>query len=112
MLVMKISTISSIIAGTLGVLLGVYLVSRVWKRRLEIRILRMAYVVLGAILGLFAWFFIVIPLAFMLTSPSDVLGGVIAILLLPVLMAIVAVIMDAVGKRRNYRPFMERGGNI
>jgi hypothetical protein len=105
-------SISSIIAVSFGALLGVYLISRVWKRRLEIRILHMAYVWLGAILGMFAWFFIVIPLDFVLTVPGGVLGGVIVFLLLPVLMATGAVIMDAIGKRRDYRLFMEEGGNI
>jgi hypothetical protein len=106
--------ISFIISVSFGALLGAYLASRVWKRRLEIRILRMAYVGVGAMLGMFAWFFIVIPLDFALYSPGGVLrGGVIVFLLCPVLMAIGAVIMDAIGKRRDYRPFMEaRGGNI
>jgi uncharacterized membrane protein len=104
---------SSIISVSFASLLGAYLASRVWKRRLEIRILHVAYVGFGAMLGMFAWFFIVIPLAFVLNLPGGVLGGVIVFLLCPILMGIGAVIMDAVGKRRDYRPFMEaRGGNI
>jgi uncharacterized membrane protein len=105
---------SSIISVSFGSLLGAYLASRVWKRRLEIRILRVAYVGFGAMLGMFAWFFIAIPLDFVLNFSGGVLGGgVIVFLLCPVLMGIGAVIMDAVGKRRDYRPFMEaRGGNI
>jgi uncharacterized membrane protein len=103
--------ISSIIVTSFGVLLGSYLVSRVWKRRSEIRILRMGYIAGGVTLGILAWSFIVIPLAFVL--PVGFLEGVILFLLCPVLMAMGAVIMDAVGKRRDYRPFMEaRGGNI
>jgi hypothetical protein len=102
-----------IISVSFGPLLGFYLASRVWKRRLEIRILRVAYVGLGAMLGMFAWFFIVIPLDFVLYSPGGVLrGGVIVFLLLPVLMGIGALIMGAIGKRRDYRPFMQGGGNI
>ena len=104
--------ISSIVAISFGVLLGSYLVSRVWKRRSEIRILRMGYIAGGVTLGILAWSFIVIPLAFALNLPGGVLGGVILFLLCPVLMAIGAVIMDAVGKRRDYQPFYGRGGNI
>jgi hypothetical protein len=104
--------ISSIIATSFGVLLGSHLVSRVWKRRSEIRILRMGYIVGGVTLGILSWSFIVIPLAFVLNLPGGVLGGVILFLLCPVLMAIGAVIMDAVGKRRDYQPFYGRGGNI
>jgi hypothetical protein len=67
---------------------------------------------LGAILGMFAWpFFIVLNLIFKI-FPSGVLVGVIVFLLLPVLMAIGAVITDAVGKRRDYQPFYGRGENI
>ncbi|MGB8779569.1 MAG: hypothetical protein WCD81_02850 [Candidatus Bathyarchaeia archaeon] len=62
-----------------------------------------------------AWTCIVyLDLAFKI-FPSGVLGGVIGFLLLPVLMAIGAVIMDAVGKRRDYQPyypFHGGGGNI
>jgi predicted neutral ceramidase superfamily lipid hydrolase len=105
--------VSSIIFVSFGGLLGAYLVSRVWERRSEIRILRMGYIAGGVVLGMFAWSFIVIPLDFVMNLPGGFLGGVIAFLLLPVLMAIGAVTMDAVGKRRDYRPFMEgRGGNI
>jgi len=43
-----------IIAWSFGVLLGAYLISRAWKRRLETRILRMAYAAGGAVLGMFA----------------------------------------------------------
>ena len=98
----------SIIAVSFGILLGAYLVSRVWKRRFETRTLRMAYVVGGVVLGMFAWSFILIPLALIFNIPAE---GVIIILLLFILMAIGAVIMDAIGKRRDYRPPME-GGNI
>ena len=99
----------SIIVVSFGILLGAYLTSRVWKRRFEIRILRMAYVAGGVFLGIFAWSFIVIPLALVYDFPGE---GAIVILLLFVLVAIGAVIMDAFGKRRDYRPFMEGGGNI
>ena len=106
-----IRSLFSIIAIALGILLGAYLTSRVWKRRFETRILRMAYVMGGVVLGMFAWAFIVIPIAlvFGAREPSE---GVIEFLLLFVLIAIGAVIMDAIGKRRNYRPLMEGEGNI
>jgi len=98
----------SIIAVSFGILLGAYLASRVWKRRFETRTLRMVYVAGGVVLGMFAWSFILIPLALVFDIPAE---GVIVILLLFILMAIGAVIMDAIGKRRDYRPLME-GGNI
>ena len=104
-----VRSLFSMIATAFGILLGVYLTSRVWKRRFEIRILRMAYVAGGVVLGMFAWSFIVIPLALVFDIPGE---GAIVILLLFVLMGIGAVIMDAIGKRRNYQPFMEGGGNI
>lgn len=102
-----VRSLFSIIAVSFGILLGAYLTSRVWKRRFETRILRMAYLAGGAVLGMFAWSFIIIPLALVFDVPSE---GAIVILLLFVLMAVGAVILDTVGKRRDYRPFME-GGN-
>jgi len=104
-----VRSLFSIIAVSFGILLGAYLTSRVWKRRFKTRILRMAYVAGGVVLGMFAWSFIVIPLALAFDIPSE---GAIVILLLFVLMAIGAMIMDVLGKRRDYRPFMEGGGNI
>jgi len=104
-----IRSLFSIIAIALGFLLGAYLTSRVWKRRFETRILRMAYVMGGVVLGMFAWAFIVIPLALVFDIPLE---GAIVILLLFVLMAIGAITMDTIGKRRGYRPFMEERGNI
>ena len=104
-----VRSLFSVIAVSFGTLLGVYLTSRVWKRRFETRTLRMAYVAGGVVLGMFAWSFIVIPLALVFDIPGE---GAIVILLLFVLMAIGAVIMDVIGKRRDYRPFMEGGGNI
>jgi len=104
-----VRSLFSIISVSFGVLLGAYLISRVWKRRLETGTLRMAYAAGGAVLGMFAWSFIVIPLALVFDIPGE---GVIVILLLFVLVAIGAVIMDVFGKRRDYRPFIEGGGNI
>ena len=103
-----VRSLFSIIAVSFGILLGAYLTSRMWKRRFETHILRMAYVAGGVVLGMFAWSFIIIPLALVFDIPGE---GAIVILLLFVLMAVGAIILDTVGKRRDYRPFME-GGNI
>ena len=63
----------------------------------------MAYVAGGAVLGMFAWSFIIIPLALVFDFPGE---GPIVILLLFVLMAIGALIMDVIGKRGDYHPFL------
>lgn len=104
-----VRSLFSIIAVSFGILLGAYLTIRVWKRRFETSTLRMAYVAGGVVLGIFAWSFIVIPLALVFDFPGE---GPIVILLLFVLMAIAALVMDAVGRRRDYRPFVEGEGNI
>ncbi|MEA2090134.1 MAG: hypothetical protein U9O89_05190 [Thermoproteota archaeon] len=104
-----VRSLFSIITVCFGILLGAYITSRVWKRKFETRTLRMAYVAGGVVLGMFAWSFIVIPLALVFDIPGE---GAIVILLLFVLMVIGAMIVDAIGKRRDYRPFMKGGGNI
>jgi uncharacterized protein YybS (DUF2232 family) len=103
-------SISSIIAPVFGILLGAYLLSRVRKKS-ETLALRVVWGLGGSFLGMFAWF-VIISLDLFFHFSGGVLGGVIVLLLLPVLMAIGAVIMDAVGKERHYRPFMEGSGNI
>jgi hypothetical protein len=102
--------ISFIIVASFGGLLGVYLISRVRKKS-ETLALRVVWGLAGAFLGMLGWF-IVISLDLFFHFSGGVLGGIIVFLLLPVLMAIGAVVMDGVGNRRDYKPFMERGENI
>jgi hypothetical protein len=102
--------ISFIIAASFGLLLAVYLMSRVRKKS-ETIALHVVWDLGGSFLGMLAWF-IIISLDLVFHFSGGILGGVIVLLLLPVLMAIGALIMDAVGKQRDYRPFMEGGGNI
>jgi hypothetical protein len=66
-----VRSLFSIIAVSFGILLGAYLTIRVWKRRFETRILRMAYVAGGVVLGIFAWSFIVIPIALVFDFPGE-----------------------------------------
>jgi purine-cytosine permease-like protein len=103
-------SISSIIAPVFGILLGAYLISRVRKKS-ETLALRVVWDLGGSFFGMLTWF-IIISLDLVFHFSGGVLGGIIVLLLLPVLMAIGAVIMDGVGKQRNYTPFMEGGGNI
>ena len=98
-----VRSLFSIIAMSFSILLGACLTSRVWKRRFETRILRMAYVAGGVVLGMFLWSFIIIPLALVYDFPGE---GTIVILLLFVLMVIGALIMDVIGKRREYQPLL------
>lgn len=69
---------------------------------------RIIFIVFGAFtVGFLLWAFFVIPLASYLDIP-----GSIVLLLLFVLMVVCAFIVDTIMKRRDYRPFMERKGNI
>ena len=104
-----VGSLFRIITVSFGILLGAYLTSRVWKRRFERRTLRMAYVAGGAVLGMFAWSFIVILLTYYFDVPHEY--GPIVFLLLFVLMVVCTFIVDTIMKRRDYRPFM-KGGNI
>ena len=69
---------------------------------------RIIFMAFGAFtVGFLSWAFIVLPLASYLDIP-----GPIVLLLLVVLMVACAFIVDTIMKRRDYRPFMEGGGNI
>lgn len=64
----------------------------------------------GASIGFFLFAFIVIPLTYYFNIPHAY--GPILLLLLFVLMVVCAFIVDTIMKRRDYRPFIEKGGNI
>jgi hypothetical protein len=104
------SIIVLLIVASFGILLGAILISRV-REKSETLALRVVWGLAGTFLGMLGWF-IVISLDLVFHFSGGVVGGIIVFSLLPVLMAIGAVIMDGVGNRRDYRPFMEGGGNI
>ena len=71
---------------------------------------RIIFMAGGASIGFFLFAFIVIPLTYYFDIPHEY--GSILLLLLFVLMVVWAFIVDTIMKRRDYRPFMEGGGNI
>jgi len=97
------------IASSVGVLLAYFVV--IGKPIFNIQpktLRRIIFIAFGAFtVGSLSWAFIVLPLA----SYFDIHGTVV-ILLLFVLMIVCAFIVDIIMKRRDYRPFMERRGNI
>jgi len=64
----------------------------------------------GASIGILLFIWIVIPLIRYFDIPREY--GPIVLLLLFVLMVVCAFVVDTIMKRRDYRPFMEGGGNI
>jgi len=69
---------------------------------------RIIFIAFGAFcVGFLSWAFILLPLAYYFNIP-----GSIVILLLFVLMVVCAFIVDTIMKRKDYRPFVEGGGNI
>jgi len=96
-------------ASSVGVLLAYFAV--IGKPIFNIQpktLRRIIFIAFGAFtVGSLSWAFIVLPLA----SYFDIHGTVV-ILLLFVLMVICALVVDNIMKRRDYRPFIEGGGNI
>lgn len=80
---------------------------RLGKKQFEVRTLRrIVFISFGAfVLGSLSWAFIVTPLASRFNIPVAIV-----LLLLLILMAIGALVMDTIMKRRDYRPFMEGTG--
>lgn len=74
------------------------------------RTLRRIVLILGGTfcVGPVLWSLTVFPLAIYF----DMLDNPVVGASFPAFMAIAAVTIDIIGKRRDYRPFMERGGNI
>ena len=97
------------VASSVGVLLAyfVYMGKTVFKIQPK-TLQRIIFIAFGAFtVWSLSWAFIVLPLASYLDIP-----GTIVILLLFVLMVVCAFVVDIIMKRRDYRPFMERRGNI
>ena len=96
----------NIIGLSLGFILAyVALSGRLGKKRFEVRTVRtlrrIAFIMGGATLGLFTWAFVVSPLGFYFNiDPKIVFFSMF------VLMVIGALIMDTIGKRRDYSPFL------
>jgi len=97
------------VASSVGVLLAYFVYMRKTVFKIQPKTLqRIIFIAFGAFtVGSLSWAFIVLPLASYLDIP-----GTIVILLLFVLMVVCAFVVDIIMKRRDYRPFMERRGNI
>jgi len=97
------------IASSVGVLLAYFAV--IGKPIFNVQpktLRRIIFIAFGAFtVGSLSWAFIVLPLASYFNIP-----GTVVILLLFVLMVVCAFVVDNIMKRRDYRPFMERRGNI
>ena len=97
------------VASSVGVLVAycAYMGKTIFKVQPK-TLRRIIFMAFGAFtVGSLSWAFIVLPLASYLDIP-----GPIILLLLFVLMVVWAFIVDTIMKRRDYRPFIEGGGNI
>ena len=97
------------IASSVGVLVAYFAYMGKPILKMQPKTLRRIITIMGgATIGLMVWSLVVLPLVlhFQFRHP------VIVILLGLALVAICALILDTLGKRRDYRPFMEGGGNI
>jgi len=97
------------VACSIGVLLAYFAYRGKSIFKIQPKTLRRTiFIAFGAFcVGSLSWAFIVLPLAYYFNIP-----GPIVILLLFVLMVVCALIVDTIMKRRDYRPFVEGGGNI
>jgi MFS family permease len=97
------------VAGSIGVLLAYFAYRGKSIFKIQPKTLRrIIFIAFGAFcVGSLLWAFLILPLASYYTIP-----GPIVILLLFVLMIVCALIVDTIMKRRDYRPFIEGGGNI
>jgi len=97
------------IASSVGVLLAYFAYTGKTIFKIQPKTLRrIIFITFGAFtVGFLSWAFIVLPLASYFDKP-----GPIVFVLLLVLMVVCAFIVDTIMKRRDYRPFMEGGGNI
>ena len=99
------------IASSVGVLLAYFAVMGKPIFKIQPKTLRrILFMGGGASIGIFLFTFIVIPLTYYFNIPRAY--APILLLLLFVLMIVCAFIVDIIMKRRDYRPFMERRGNI
>jgi len=100
------------IASSVGVLLAYFAVMGKSIFKIQPKTLRrILFIAFGAFtVGSLSWAFIVLPLAYYFDIPHAY--GHVLLLLLFVLMIVCAFIVDIIMKRRDYRPFMERRGNI
>ena len=99
------------IASSVGVLLAYFAVIGKSIFKIQPKTLRrIIFIGGGASIGVFLFAFIVIPLTYYFDIPHEY--GSILLLLLFVLMIACAFIVDIIMKRRDYRPFIEGGGNI
>ena len=106
-------SLSESVVYSIALSVGVYLVYRIRMGKpifkIQPRTLRrIIFIAFGAFtVGPVSWAFIVIPLASYFDIPDPIV-----LLLLFVLMVVCAFIVDTIMKRRDYRPFVEGGGNI
>ncbi len=97
------------VASSVGVLVAYYAYRGKPLFKIQPKTLRrIIFITFGAFtVGSLSWAFIVLPLASYFDIPAPIV-----ILLLFVLMVVWAFIVDTIMKRRDYRPFVEGGGNI
>ena len=97
------------VASSVGVLVAYFAYTGKTIFKIQPKTLRrIIFIAFGAFtVGFLFWAFVVLPLASYFDIP-----GPIVLLLLFVLMVVCAFVVDIIMKRRDYRPFMERRGNI